>query len=101
MEVEEMDRIEIPVGGTSGYLIANGERRPLPVGSTVQDGVFYWQLAPVFLGEYNMVFERPSARPTHLRVVVRPKTYSTGDPQVGPATTATSAVRYGTQSSDA
>ena len=81
IDVEEMDRIELPVGGTSGYVVANGEREPLPIGSTLQDGVFYWQLAPVFLGEYNMVFERPGARPTHLRVVVHPKAYSEGQAQ--------------------
>jgi hypothetical protein len=79
LEVEEMDRIEQPVGATSGYVVANGGRQPLPIGSTLQDGVFYWQLAPVFLGEYNLVFERPGARPTHLRVTVHPKTYSTGE----------------------
>jgi hypothetical protein len=79
LDVEEMDRIEQPVGATSGYVVANGGRQPLPIGSTLQDGVFYWQLAPVFLGEYNLVFERPSARPVHLRVIVHPKTYSTGE----------------------
>jgi hypothetical protein len=81
LDVEEMDRIEVPVGGTSGYLVANGERQPLPIGSTLQGGVFYWQLAPVFLGEYNMFFEQPGARPTHLRVVVHPKSYSSGEAQ--------------------
>jgi hypothetical protein len=79
--VEEMDRIEVPLGATSGYMAANGERQPLPAGSTLQGGVFYWQLAPVFLGEYNLIFERPGARPTNLRVIVRPKTYSSGEPQ--------------------
>ena len=79
MEVEEMDRIELPLGATSGYMVANGEMQPLPVGSTLQDGVFYWQLAPVFLGEYDLVFERPGAAPTHLRVIVRPKSYSAGE----------------------
>ncbi len=81
MEIEEMDRIEVPLGATWGYVVANGERQPLPVGSTLLGGVFYWQLAPVFLGEYNMVFERPGAGPTHLRVVVHPKKYSAGEPQ--------------------
>jgi hypothetical protein len=79
MEVEEMDRIEVPLGATSGYMVANGEMQPLPVGSTLRGGVFYWQLAPVFLGEYDMVFERPGASPTHLRVIVRPKSYSAGE----------------------
>ena len=81
MEVEEMDLIQVPLGATSGYMVANGQRQPLPIGSTLQGGVFYWQLAPVFLGEYDMVFERPDAGPTHLRVVVRPKTYSAGEHQ--------------------
>jgi hypothetical protein len=81
MEVEEMDLIQLPLGATSGYIVANGERQPLPIGSTLQGGVFYWQLAPVFLGEYDMVFERPGGEPTHLRVVVRPKTYSAGEHQ--------------------
>ena len=81
LDVEEMDRIELPVGGTAGYLIENGERQRLPIGSTLQDGVFFWQLAPVYLGEYNFVFEQPGAKPTHLRVVVHPKKYSTGDAQ--------------------
>jgi hypothetical protein len=82
LDVEEMDRIEQPVGATSGYVVANGGRQPLPIGSTLTGGVFYWQLAPVFLGEYNLVFERPGASPTHLRVTVHPKTYSTGEAQV-------------------
>ena len=81
MEVEEMDLIQVPLGATSGYMVANGQRQPLPIGSTLQGGVFYWQLAPVFLGEYDMVFERPGAGPTLLRVVVRPKTYSAGEAQ--------------------
>ncbi len=81
LEVEEMDRIEVPLGAVSGYVIANGQRQPLPIGSTLLDGVFYWQLAPVFLGEYDMLFERPDGTPVHLRVVVRPKTYSGGEQQ--------------------
>ena len=78
MQVEEMDLIQLPVGATSGYLVANGQKQPLPTGSTLQDGVFYWQLAPVFLGEYDMVFERLGSRTTHLRVLVNPKSYSGG-----------------------
>ena len=81
MDVEEMDHIEVPLGATSGYVVAHGERQPLPIGSTLQGGVFYWQLAPVFLGEYDMEFEHPDAAPTRLRVVVHPKTYSSGERQ--------------------
>ena len=81
MQVEEMDRIEVPVGATDGYVVANDEREPLPIGSTLKDGVFYWQLAPVFLGEYNLVFENQGLPPKHVRVAVRPKAYSAGEVQ--------------------
>jgi hypothetical protein len=78
LDVEEMDRIEVPLGAISGYVVANGQMQPLPIGSTLLDGVFYWQLAPVFLWRYDMVFQRPGGTPIHLRVVVHPKTYSGG-----------------------
>jgi hypothetical protein len=81
IEVQEMDLVQVPVSGTTGYIVANGQKQPLPIGSTLQGGVFYWQLAPVFLGEYDMVFEGPGSLPTHLRVVVNPKTYSSGSYQ--------------------
>ncbi len=58
-EVDEMGRIELPVGASSGYLRANGERRPLPAGSSLSDGVFYWHPGPGFRGRYELVFERP------------------------------------------
>ena len=76
MDVEEMDRIEVPLGATSGHLLVDGERQPLPAGSTLKGGVFYWQLAPGFLGEYNLVFSKPGAAPTSMRISVGAKTYS-------------------------
>lgn len=41
-----------------GYLEADGELRPLPIGSRLdsQNGVFYWHAAPGFYGEYELVF---------------------------------------------
>ena len=73
IEVEEMDRVELPVDAASGSLLVHGERRSLPVGSTLKDGVFYWSLGPGFLGNYDLVFQRPGREPEHVRVVVRPK----------------------------
>jgi hypothetical protein len=42
----------------SGYLVVGNALRPLPVGSAFdsENGVFYWQPGPGFLGEYEFVF---------------------------------------------
>src|SRR5207245_8567496 len=59
IEMRELDRMSLEVGANDGFLIVNGERRPLPIGSTLKDGVFYWQPGPGFLGEYQLQFKRP------------------------------------------
>jgi hypothetical protein len=59
VEADEMGRIELPTGAGNGYLRVNGERRPLPAGSSLSDGVFYWHPGPGFRGRYELVFERP------------------------------------------
>jgi hypothetical protein len=73
IDVEELSRIELPVGANSGHLIVAGERTELPIGSTLQNGVFYWQLGPGFLGHYSMVFERPDGIELRVRVSIQPK----------------------------
>jgi hypothetical protein len=42
----------------SGYQVVNGERRALPLGSSLDaaQGVFYWQPAPGFLGAHDLEF---------------------------------------------
>ncbi|HLJ16291.1 MAG TPA: hypothetical protein VKV15_17460, partial [Bryobacteraceae bacterium] len=70
--MEELGRIELTVGAEEGFLQVNGERRALPAGSTLKDGVFYWQLGPGFLGDYTLVFRRPGAADTTVTVRVRP-----------------------------
>ncbi len=79
METEELGRIELKVGASAGYSIVNGERHPLPIGSTLKDGVFYWQVGLAFLGDFNLVFERPMLDGTIQRVPTRvsihPKRY--------------------------
>jgi len=72
IEMQELDRIELEVGADAGFLLVNGERRPLPIGSTLKDGVFYWQAGPGFLGEYQLLFERPGAPAVRVDVSIRP-----------------------------
>jgi hypothetical protein len=74
MDVDELTRIELPLGAMSGYLLVAGQRTTLPIGSTLQNGVFYWQLGPGFLGAYSMVFERADGTELRVRVRVQPKT---------------------------
>jgi Beta-propeller repeat/Viral BACON domain/Putative binding domain, N-terminal len=78
IEIEEVGLIELPLGATSGYQLVNGERRPLPIGSSLNRGVFYWQPGPGFLGDYNLVFERNDAADAHIRIKIRPKTFPRG-----------------------
>jgi hypothetical protein len=54
--VPELGRLELQVGTAAGYEIVNGERRPLPAGSSLEKGVFRWQLGPGFLGSYDLEF---------------------------------------------
>jgi len=72
IEMQELERIQLQVGASDGFLMVNGERRPLPIGSTLKDGLFYWQPGPGFLGEYQLLFERPGGQPTRIKVTVRP-----------------------------
>jgi len=76
VDVEEMERIDLPMGATSGYSLVNGEMEALPVGSTLKQGVFYWQLGPGFLGEHRIVLSRPDGQQVEVRVRIRPKTFA-------------------------
>jgi hypothetical protein len=75
VEIEELDRVGLKLGAARGYLLVQGERRPLPVGSSIKSGVFYWQAGLGFLGEYQLVFERPGAPDFMVRVTIRPKRF--------------------------
>jgi hypothetical protein len=70
LEVQELDRIELDLDA-----ISSG---PLPVGSTLRDGVFYWQLGPGFLGDYSIKFKLANGNGLTLRVKVVPKTFPVG-----------------------
>ncbi len=62
-EMEQLDRIELRLGAVDGYQMVNGERRPLPVGSSIKDGSFYWQLGPAFLGDFHLVLLQAGSVP--------------------------------------
>jgi hypothetical protein len=79
ISIEELDRIELSVGATHGALLRNDERKPLPVGSTLKAGHFYWQPGPGFLGEYNLLFERADSTLVRVRVNIKPKSYAAGE----------------------
>ena len=73
IRVEELGRIEIHGAIQSGYQVANGRREPLPIGSAIKAGVFYWQLGPGFLGEFRLAFTSASGRHLLVSVEVTPK----------------------------
>jgi hypothetical protein len=75
LEIEEVGRIEIPLGAIAGYQLVNGQHTPLPIGSSLNRGVFYWQPGPGFLGGYMLIFERPDSTEVSVHVKIRPKTY--------------------------
>ena len=63
VQIDQGERVEIqlPVreGATyEGYHVVNGDRRALPLGSSLDEraGVFFWQPAAGFLGSYDLEF---------------------------------------------
>jgi len=71
IEMEELGRIELNAGARKGYLLVNGERTGLPVGSTLKAGVFYWQAGLGFVGEYQLLFERADGSEVRVGVRIR------------------------------
>ena len=76
VEIEELGQVELPLGVIGGYQLVNGERAPLPIGSSLKEGVFYWQPGPGFLGDYDLFFERKDGGEAHVRVKIRAKSYA-------------------------
>jgi len=74
--MQEVGHIELHLGAATGNMLVEGEARALPTGSTLKDGIFYWQPGPGFLGEYTMQFERPDGTRITVRVNIVPKRYS-------------------------
>jgi hypothetical protein len=62
LEIKELERIELHLGkGSQGCMLIDGEARNLPVGSTmdIANGIFSWQAAPGFYGDYQLMFITP------------------------------------------
>jgi hypothetical protein len=70
VEIDQLGRVELQLGAVRGRLLVEGEQRPLPIGSTLKDGMFYWQPPAGFLGEYQLVFERADGSSTRVRIKV-------------------------------
>lgn len=60
LKIRELERIEIQLikdeGFVSGYLLSGSQLRPLPIGSTLKNGIFSWIPGPGFLGDYVLLF---------------------------------------------
>jgi hypothetical protein len=79
MTVQEMARLAIPLpdGQWTGAHVINGELRPLPVGSTLDNasGAFYWHLGAGFLGPQELLFTSSDGAVHGVTVNIQPKTY--------------------------
>jgi hypothetical protein len=75
LSMEELGRIELNLGATRGYLIINGERHALPLGSTLKNGVFHWQAGVGYLGQYELSFEQAGGGTVGVWVTIAPKTF--------------------------
>jgi len=75
VSMEELGRMELNIGATRGYLMMNGERHRLPLGSTLKDGVFHWQAGVGYLGQYELSFEQAGGSTVGVWVTITPKTY--------------------------
>jgi len=71
--IRQLERVEVdlgvspaaPGGNISGYLLVGNTYRPLPIGSTLdtQNGIFYWQPGPGFVGTYDFIFVKEDKNP--------------------------------------
>jgi hypothetical protein len=59
LQTRELERVKIILGfRCRGYLAVGDQIKPLPVGSTLdgENGIFYWQPGPGFVGDYRFEF---------------------------------------------
>ncbi|MCP4216104.1 MAG: agmatine deiminase family protein [bacterium] len=60
----------------SGYLLSDGKKTRLPIGSTLdkKNGIFYWLPGPGFVGEYELLFLSPKqGTEKKIKIVISPK----------------------------
>jgi len=77
VSIAQGERVEVRLPGIegapyAGYQIVNGERRPLPLGSSLDaaSGIFYWQPAASFLGLHDLDFVTAAGDVVRVRVVI-------------------------------
>jgi YD repeat-containing protein len=82
IEIRETERVEVNLGEGTEYRggeIVGDKLRPLPIGSSLdrQNGIFYWQPGPGFLGGYDLVFVKQDKfgmqRKVNVRIRIMPK----------------------------
>ena len=76
IEMQELDHIELSLGARAGFLVVNGVRRALPIGSTLKHGTFYWHAGPGFVGNFQLLFDRIIAPPIHIGIKINPRVFS-------------------------
>jgi len=74
---EEDVEVRLPMAGAAGYVgyqMVADERRPLPLGSTLDgpSGTFFWQPAAGFLGTFDLEFASEDSTAVRVCVVVGP-----------------------------
>jgi hypothetical protein len=80
IEAEELDRIELQTGATTGAVRSATGRAPLPIGAGLApNGLFTWQPGAGFVGVYDFVFAGADGE-RHVRIILNPK----GSGRVGP-----------------
>ena len=81
IQMKELDRIELGLfntpgqtGDIFGFLLVNGKRYPLPIGSTLdsKNNTFYWMPGLAYLGKYHLVFIKiePNAEMSRQDIIV-------------------------------
>jgi hypothetical protein len=78
--VEQLERMELHLGAVhDGYVQAGKEKQSLPAGSTLdpETGIFYWQTAAPFLGNFDLVFTPDNAKvsTTKVRIHIVPQEF--------------------------
>ncbi len=82
IDIHELERVELKLPNLyAGFLAVGRKYKPLPVGSTLdtENGMFYWQPGPAFLGEFNLVFIMKNPDGTmskkNITIAINPKTF--------------------------
>jgi hypothetical protein len=72
IEVKLASQFDAPGGSYEGYVVIDGQMRPLPVGSSLsrRNGSFKWQPGPGFVGNYEFIFVRTTEEGFKTRIPV-------------------------------